>query len=65
MVSPKDIYLSANVLIQRYGNEAETIACQWMHELLDKDDVRGASAWLCIASAIDDLQSVKRQGKLH
>jgi hypothetical protein len=65
MVSRKDIYRSANVLIQRYGNEGETIAWQRMHKLMDKDDVRGASVWLSIASAIDDLQNVKRQGKLH
>jgi hypothetical protein len=65
MVSRKDIYLSANVLIQRYGNEAETIAWKRMHELMDKDDVRGASVWLSIAGAIDDLQNVKRQGTLH
>ena len=65
MVNRKDIYLSANVLIRRYGDEAETIAWQRMHELMDKDDVRGASVWLSIASAIDDLQNVKRQGKLH
>jgi hypothetical protein len=65
MVSRKDIYRSANVFIQQYGNEAETIATQRMHELMDKDDVQGASVWLSIASAIDDLRNVKRQGKLH
>jgi hypothetical protein len=65
MVSRKDIYLSANVLIRRYWDEAETVAWRKMHELMDKDDARGASVWLSIAGAIDDLQSVKRQGKLH
>ena len=65
MVSLKDTYLSANTLIQQYGDEAETVATQRMHELMDKDDVKGASVWLDIASAIDDLQSIKRQGKLH
>ena len=65
MVSQEEIYLTAAAFIALYGNEAEPLAIQRMHELMEEDDAQGASIWLSIAGAIDDLQSVKRQGKLH
>jgi hypothetical protein len=65
MFSLKDIYLSAHALIEKYGDEAETVATQKMQTLMDNDDVQGASVWLHIACAIDDLRNAKRQGKLH
>jgi hypothetical protein len=65
MVSPKDVYISAQLLIKQHGNKAEDIAAQKMQELMDKDDVKGASVWLSISQAIENLRTVKSQGKLN
>lgn len=64
MVSQKDIYFAANLLVDVYGREAEDVAQRQLNELMGKDDVKGAAVWLSIAAAIDDLQHAK-QGKLH
>ena len=65
MTSPKDIYISAQLLIKQHGDKAEVVAEQRMHEMIEKDDVKGASVWLSIGLAIDDLRATKQQGKLH
>jgi hypothetical protein len=65
MVSQKDIFLSAQVLIKKHGQSAETIAQQKMREMLDNDDVKGAGVWLAISSAIEDLLIVSHSGQLH
>jgi hypothetical protein len=66
MVSQKDIYTSAQLLIKQHGKKAEDVATRRMEELMDKDDAKGAGVWLAIASAITDLQNLKQQqGKLH
>lgn len=65
MVSQKDIYISAQLLIQQHGEQAESIAMQRLQVLMDKDDVQGASVWLSVACAIEDLQNLNHQGKLH
>jgi hypothetical protein len=65
MVSQKDIYISAQLLIKQHGNKAEDIATQKMQEMIDKDDVKGAGVWLSIGQAIENLRVVKSQGKLN
>lgn len=65
MVSQKDIYISAQLLIKEHGKKAEEVAEQRMHELLGKDDPKGAGAWLSIMGAINDLNTVAVEGKLH
>lgn len=65
MISQKDIFISAQLLIKQYGDAAEAYASQQMHRLMEKDDVKGAGAWLAIIAAIDDLKNVKSQGNLH
>jgi hypothetical protein len=65
MISHKDIYLSAQVLIKKHGDKAEEIASLKMEAMMKRDDAKGAGVWLAIISAIDDLRSVKTQEKLH
>jgi hypothetical protein len=64
MVSQKDIYASAQLLIKQHGNKAEDVAVRRMQELMDKDDAKGAGVWLAIAGAVTDLENIK-QRKLH
>jgi hypothetical protein len=65
MTSYRDIYATARLLIKQHGDDAETYASEQMHAFMEKDDAKGASVWLAICSAIDDLQNISRQGKLH
>jgi len=65
MISQKDIYLSAQVLIKQHGDKAEEFASQKMEAMMKRDDAKGAGVWLAITSAIDDLRTVKTQEKLH
>jgi hypothetical protein len=65
MTSQKDIYISAQLLIKQHGDKAEAVAEQRMHEMMEKDDAKGASVWLSISCAIDDLRATEQKGKLH
>ena len=64
MITNKDIYLSAKILITKHGEEAGAIADQRMLELMAQDDVKGASVWLGIGQAIEDLHNIKKQKHL-
>ncbi len=57
MISDKDIYTTANMLIKEHGEKAEEHAQQRMYELMDADDAKGASVWLSVMQAINDLLS--------
>jgi predicted secreted protein len=65
MISQKDIFISAQLLIKQHGAKAEDYASKKMMNLIEKDDAKGAGVWLSIMSAIEDLRSIKQQGKLH
>lgn len=61
MTSEKDIYLSAQVLIDHYGDEAEDHVEEKLYSLMDKDDIKAASVWLGIAHAMDTLRERNKQ----
>lgn len=65
MVSQKDIYITAQLLIKQHGDEAEDYASEMMQSFIEKNDVKGAGMWLSVGAAIDDLRNMKRQGKPH
>lgn len=65
MVSQKDTFRSAQLLIKQFGEEAEERAHQMMMKFIKADDAKGAAAWLDIGSAIEDLKARKRQKRLH
>jgi hypothetical protein len=65
MISQKNIYITAQMLIKQHGDEAEDYADGMMRSFIEKDDVKGAGVWLSIGQAIEDLRNKKRQGKLH
>ena len=65
MVSERDIYASAQLLINQHGSNAENVAEARLHCLMKQDDVKGASVWLAIMNAINDLTIKKRQTHLH
>ena len=65
MIDHKDIYRLAQLLIKQHGDNAEDIAAEKMQELMQQDDVKGASVWLEICHAIDVLNMRNSQEKLH
>ena len=65
MTSQRDIYATAQLIIKQHGVDAEAYASSQMQACIEKDDVKGASVWLSMSAAIDDLQNMKSQGKVH
>jgi len=65
MSDRKNIFILARTLIKKHGEGAEDYAYEVMIRFIKKNDVKEASKWLGISSAIDDLQRLKHQGKLH
>ena len=56
MISDRDIYRSAAVMIRRYGDDAALEAGTRGDSLLDTGDIEGYGTWLQIARAIAQLQ---------
>lgn len=57
--------MSAILLIKQHGKNAEDIAMEKMQRFVEQDDLKGASEWLLIMNAINDLTIRKQQKNLH
>ena len=60
MGTKSDIYRTANLLIQKYGEMAPPAAFIRADQLFDKGDISGRRVWLRIARVAEDLLSEKR-----
>lgn len=60
MGTESEIYRTANMLIQEYGEMASPAAFIRADQLFDKGDVSGRRVWLRIARVAEDLLSEKR-----
>jgi hypothetical protein len=60
MMADRDICASANMLIKRYGEDAEIEAAKRADELLEAGDMDGCVTWKCIKMAIEELQSTEK-----
>ena len=60
MGTESEIYRTANLLIQQYGEMAPPAAFIRADQLFDKGDTSGRRVWLCIARVAEDLLSEKR-----
>lgn len=65
MVSDKDIYRSANLMIRQHGDDAVMHAALRADELLAKGDLAGERVWLRVIEAIRELQDTKATGPIH
>lgn len=65
LMKTNDIYISAKILIDQHGAEAEDFASDRMNHFMEKDDAKGAAVWLGIMSAINDLNNLSRQKYLN
>ena len=62
MVTDKDIYRSANELIEQHGEDAPIHAAMRADELMDAGDMEGEAVWLRIVKAIEELLSKEQPG---
>ena len=60
MISDRDIFRTANLLIRKHGERAHIHAAMRVDEFSDKGDLAGARTWLRVIKAIDALRSTKR-----
>ena len=59
MASEKDIYISANQLIQKYGADALEFSMMKIARRVDAGDIRGGVIWGRIQKAIIELQNTE------
>lgn len=65
MVGQKDIYRSAQIFMKQHGEDAERLALDKMNHFMAVEDVVGASAWLMIVQAIQELQKTTPAETIH
>ena len=57
-MNQKDIYRSANHLIDEYGADAAALAARRVQEMTARGDIVGAGTWRRILSAIGKLHGI-------
>lgn len=55
-----DIWRTAKVMVDQYGEDAPIIAAQRIDALLDLGDLDGRLVWKRVAAAIDELMAKER-----
>ncbi len=58
MTSELDIYRSAKLYIDQYGDDAAVHAAMRVDALIVEGDVQGVSVWKRVLKAVDELLSV-------
>ena len=56
MISDLDIYGAANVLMDRYGQDAPLLAIKRATKMLDAGDLNGYAVWKRILRAVEEMQ---------
>ena len=59
VVSDKDIYRSAKLLIDQHGEDAPIFAAMQADTRLETGDMEGHRVWLSIRGAIEELQRTR------
>ena len=55
MISDLDIYRAANVLMDRYGQDAPLLAIKRAAKMLDAGNLNGYAVWKRILRAVEEL----------
>ena len=63
--SDKDIWRSANLLIQQHGEDAKIHAAQMADKFLEEGDLDGQRTWLFILKAIESFEDKTPSGTVH
>jgi len=59
MISDRDLWQAALLIVKRYGDDAMLEAAERADQLLDDGDMAGCETWHRILNAIERLQAVK------
>jgi hypothetical protein len=59
MISDRDIYRTANLMIRKHGSEAHIHAAIRADEFLDKGDLDGAAVWRRIVMAVEEMRNTE------
>ncbi len=65
MISDREIWQTAGVMIKRYGEDAATEAAKRADELFDEGDVDGCAIWRRIVGAVEGLSGTEPKGKVN
>ena len=65
MISDREIWQTAGVMVKRYGEEAATEAKSRADELLDEGDAEGYAIWRRIMEAVEGLSAMEPKGKVN
>jgi hypothetical protein len=60
-----DIWRVANLMLKRYGQEADIESAIRAEELFEEGDHNGAAVWLRVIDAIAQLENTTPPGPLH
>ena len=60
MISELDIWISARVVIDEYGEDAPIHTAQRADEILEEGDLDGLAVWKRILRAVDELLAKER-----
>ena len=65
MIPDLDIYRAANVIIKQYGQDAPTHAATRADATQEAGDVDGYAVWKRILRAVEMLQRVEPEARVH
>ena len=63
--SDKDIWCSANLLVQEHGEDAKIHAAQMADKFLEEGDIDGHRTWMRILRAIEELSKTEASDTVH
>jgi len=61
----RDIWASAKLLVDKYGEDATIHAAMRAGELSVQGDLDGAAVWRQIIAAIEELENTEPDGAVH
>ena len=65
MIPDIDIWRVANLMLKRYGDEADIESAIRAEELFEEGDHNGAAVWLRVIDAIAQLLNTTPPGPVH
>ena len=65
MIPDIDIWRVANLMLKRYGDEADIESAIRAEELFEEGDHNGAAVWLRVINAIAQLLNTTPPGPVH
>ena len=57
MITKIDVFRTANLFIQQYGEDAAIQAAMKADEMLERGDLDGKAVWLRVGKAVEELLS--------